>query len=378
MSETAAQQQQFPCGQCGANLLFKVGDESLECPYCGHENPIDRAPALIEEIDVEFEEAFDALVDDETLQETIAVKCSGCGAESTLDPNTAAGDCAFCGFAIVSTGKSIKQIKPRSLLPFKVKREAARASFKEWLRTRWFAPNALKQIARVDGRLQGIYVPYWTYDSQVLTDYTGQRGEYYYVTVSYTDSKGNHRTRQERRTRWYPASGQVHNQFDDVLIVASRSLPRKHAMELEPWDLKSLVPYKDEYLSGFKAETYQVDVKEGFTEAKGIMATVIHQTICQDIGGDVQRVSSTHSRYYDISFKHILLPVWLSAYRYRDKVYRFLVNARTGEVQGERPWSWVKISFAVIAGLIVVGIVALLVYVYGEGDGDWTILLNGL
>ena len=376
MAEAQAKEQAFPCGKCGANLVFQVGAESLQCPYCGHANVIARGDAPIEEID--FNATLDQLAANETVQETIVVKCSGCGAESTMEPNVAAGDCAFCGTAIVSTGKSVKQIKPAALLPFKVKREEARQSFRDWLKTRWFAPNALKKIAKVQGRLQGIYVPYWTYDSQVWTNYTGQRGEYYYVNVSYTDSNGNRRTRRERRTRWYPASGQVHNKFDDVLVLASRSLPRKHAMALEPWGLSALVPYKDEYLSGFKAETYQVDLKEGFADAKTIMYPTIHQTICRDIGGDEQRVSSHDSRYYDISFKHILLPVWLSAYRYRDKVYRFLVNARTGEVQGERPYSWIKITLAVIAGLILIGIIAALSYVYGEGDGDWTILLNAL
>lgn len=376
MTETTAQQQQFPCGQCGAALKFKPGADSLHCPYCGHVNPIDRAEEAINEID--FNAILDSLAAKEEIQESITVKCSGCGAESTLDPNIASDDCAFCGAPVVSTGKSIKQIKPKSLLPFHVKRHEARESFRKWLKSLWFAPNALKKIARVEGRLQGMYVPYWTYDSNTITPYRGQRGEYYYVNVSYTDSKGNRRTRRERRTRWYPAAGTVRNSFDDVLVVASRSLPRKHAMALEPWDLHGLVPYKDDYLSGLKAETYQVDIKEGFVQAKSIMEAAIRETIKRDIGGDEQRISSMSPQYTDVTFKHILLPMWLSAYRYRDKVYRFLVNARTGEVQGERPWSWVKISLAVTAGIIVVSIIGVVAYVYGEGDGDWSVIFNAL
>ncbi|MBV9774716.1 MAG: hypothetical protein JO040_12240, partial [Gemmatimonadetes bacterium] len=78
-----------------------------------------------------------------------------------------------------------------------------------------------------------------------------------------------------------------------------------------------------------------------------------------DIGGDEQRIHSTDTRYDDVTFKHILLPVWISAYRYREKVYRRLVNARTGEVQGERPWSWIKIALLVlfVAALVIVGVV---------------------
>jgi len=367
-----AKERRFPCGKCGASLVFKPGADALTCPYCGHENPIAQAEAHVEEHD--FLATLDGLAAQQETQDAITVHCQGCGAESTLPPDTSADECPFCGTAIVSTQKSVKQIKPKSLLPFKVTREQARASFKKWLRSRWFAPNALKKIARVQGKLQGMYVPYWTYDCNTVTAYRGQRGEYYYVTRRMRVN-GKMQTRRERKTRWYPASGVVQNVFDDVLVLASRSLPKEHAIALEPWDLQSLVPYQDDYLSGFRAETYQVGLKDGFQVAQGIMDGPIRETVCRDIGGDTQRISAMDVTYKNVSFKHVLLPVWLSAYRYREKVYRFLVNARTGEVQGARPWSWIKISLAVLAGALVVGV---LVLVFGEGEFDFSGILNGL
>jgi hypothetical protein len=153
----------------------------------------------------------------------------------------------------------------------------------------------------------------------------------------------------------------VWNAFDDILILASRSLPKKYADRLEPWDLESLEPYGDAYLSGFRAESYRVTLREGFEEARTVMDSTIRSSVRRDIGGDHQRIHSIRTQYDDITFKHILLPVWISAYRFREKVYRFLVNARTGEVQGERPWSWVKIALAVLAGLAVIGGLAALV-----------------
>jgi hypothetical protein len=159
-----------------------------------------------------------------------------------------------------------------------------------------------------------------------------------------------------RKTRWWPASGTVRDTFDDLLVLASRSLPQKQAQALEPWDLESLTAYRDEYLSGFVAESYQLGLPEGFEVAKQIMAPTINQTICQDIGGDHQRISSVDTRYFDVTFKHTLLPIWISAYLYAGKTYRFLVNARTGEVQGERPYSFWKILLAVLGGLAVIAI----------------------
>jgi hypothetical protein len=223
----------------------------------------------------------------------------------------------------------------------------------------WFAPNKLKDYARHSAeKLKGVYMPYWTYDSSTSSDYSGLRGVHYYVSETYRDSEGKTHTRQVQRTAWHPASGHVNNSFDDILVCASPSLPAKMVQELEPWDLPALVTYDDKFLAGFVTESYQTDLKGGFEQAKGRMAPVIESTVRNDIGGDVQQIHSINTHYDDITFKHILLPLWISAYKYNDKTYRFTVNARTGEVQGERPYSAAKIFFLclTIAALIGGGI----------------------
>lgn len=355
----APTQQMFPCRQCGAKLEYQPGTSVQVCPYCGAENAIAESAEPIDELS--YVSALEDATSHAETVDVITVKCEACGAESTKAPNVTSGQCPFCGANIVATGASSKKIKPKALLPFDVDQEKARELFKNWIRSLWFAPNALKRLARQDSPINGLYCPYWTYDCNATTAYSGQRGDDYWVTESYTvrvNGRSERRTRQVRRTRWRPVSGTVYNEFDDVLVVASESLPRTYAQALEPWDLNKLVPYQDAYLAGFRAESYQIDLRGGFERAKEIMASTIHQTICADIGGDHQRVTSQNSAYTAIAFKHILLPVWLSAYRYRNKVYRFLVNARTGEVQGERPWSWVKITLAVIAALPPIAAIA--------------------
>ncbi|MDE1465580.1 hypothetical protein [Spartinivicinus poritis] len=346
---------EFKCQQCGAKLIYKPGARSLVCQYCNFENQIQVSDDEIEELD--YHDYLRKAQAGDITEEKLYLKCDACGAESTSDANVTSQACPFCDSQIVSTTHSKKLIKPRSLLPFKITSNAAKQSYKKWLNDLWFAPNALKNKAKLDTSLNGVYVPHWTYDTDTTSNYRGERGEYYYVTVTKTrtNSEGERETytEQERRTRWYPASGRVANQFDDVLVLASHTLPRKYTQALEPWDLENLEPYQDQYLSGFKAESYQVNLEQGFELAKDIMDDEIRSTIRQDIGGDDQRIHSVKTRYANISFKHILLPVWLSAYRYHEKVYRFLVNARTGEVQGERPYSWVKITLAVIVVIVL-------------------------
>lgn len=345
------------CKQCGADLKFAPGVSMLKCPYCEHEMEIevDHAALAAAHEEQDFHAALAAVSEQKETFEVHTVKCGTCAAETSFSKNIDADECPYCGTSIVRGGEATQKIiKPQGLLPFKIVQKAALELFQGWIKSRWFAPNKLKLYARVDSKLQGVYVPHWTYDSNTTTDYTGQRGEHYWVTEHYTDSQGKSQTRRVRKTRWYYASGRVYNSFDDVLVLASESLPRKHAEKLEPWDLRELMPYQEEFLSGFRAENYSVGLEAGFERAKQLMAPQINQTIRRDIGGDEQRISSTQVQYSNISFKHLLLPVWVSAFRFKDKVFRFLVNARTGEVQGERPWSWLKITGAVLGGIALI------------------------
>ena len=354
-SETAGPRR-FPCRQCGAKLVFAPGVAALTCEYCGFENAILQSEDEIRELD--FHAHLARLADAEETVESQTYKCNACGAEIEQAEHAAAFACPFCGTDVVATATTTRVIKPKSLLPFHITRETARESFRKWLRGLWFAPSKLKKYARSETRLSGTYVPYWTYDADTTSFYRGQRGDDYYVTETYTtteNGKSVQKTRQVRKTRWTYVSGTVWNNFDDVLVMASESLPRKYAERLEPWDLDNLVPYADEYLSGFHAERYQIGLEQGFDFAKNVMEDVIRGTVRRDIGGDHQRIDSIRTQYDDVSFKHILLPVWLSAYRFRERTYRFLVNARTGEVQGERPWSWIKITLFV---LMIIGLVA--------------------
>jgi len=352
----ASTQKSFKCQKCGAKMQFVPGSDSQECPYCGHENPIPKSEEDIEELD--FASVLAQQSEAEQTDERLTLKCGNCGAEATTDPNVTSQACPFCGSHIVATASSTRQIKPKSLLPFKVTLQESRAAFKRWLSGLWFAPNELKRGAARADKLAGMYVPYWTYDCDTTSFYRGQRGEHYWETQHYTtreNGKTVHKTRRVRKTRWYPASGTVWNSFDDVLVLASDSLPGKYTERLEPWDLPNLVPYSDEYLSGFRAESYQVDLAEGFQRAQEPIDAAINQSIRRDIGGDEQRISHVKTRHDHITFKHILLPIWISAYRYRDRTYRFLINGRTGEVQGERPWSWVKILLAAAGVAAAIG-----------------------
>ena len=352
----------FPCTGCGARLDFAPGTRTLRCESCGTENAIPESDGAVEELG--FDAQLRAL---EAGAETFAqetIKCEKCGAEQQLPPNHFAANCSFCAAPVVSKTYARRSIKPRAMVPFQVDRKRAQEEFRRWVAGLWLAPKELKRYAQSDAALAGTYLPYWTYDCRTATDYAGERGEDYYTDESYTtrNSAGEtvNATRRVKHTRWEPASGHVEHFHDDVLVLASQSLPASLRGAANAWNLKGLVPYQPEFVSGYRAEAYQTGLRDAFAAARQAIDATVYNLVRQDIGGDQQRVHRADTRYADVTFKHVLLPVWVSAYRFRNKTFRFLVNGQTGEVAGESPLSWFKVTWLVIAVIVFLLIVAFL------------------
>ncbi len=354
----------YPCPSCSAELVFDPQSGYLSCPFCGRKEPI---PQTLSEV---RERAFEDYLQpsanriNKLAPEALEVKCNGCSATVTFTPPQVAGECPFCGNQIVAQPKSADPlVAPEAILPFSISQQQSDEALKKWLSSRWFAPNALKRLAYREGA-SGIYLPYWTFDSHTLSYYTGERGEHYYVAEEFTqtDAQGNTvtRTRQVQKTRWHSTSGQVERWFDDLLVSATKSVDRSRLDALGPWDLQLLQPYDPAFLAGFKAQRYEVDLPEGFEVAKQIMAPTITGDIRNNIGGDEQRIHEVNTHYSGITFKHILLPVYLAAYRFNQKPYQVMINARTGMVQGDRPYSFWKIFFVVLAIVMMIALIALL------------------
>ncbi len=326
----------FPCTSCGARFSFAPGTDSMRCEFCGAQNAIPAgADSRVEETD------FGAFVKElegrlETWEQE-EVRCEKCGAEQKLEEGLFAAHCAFCGAGIVSKGYAHRRVRPSALVPFRFDRDYAQGAFRKWVRRRWLAPNDLKRYAKSDATLTGLYLPFWTYDCRTSTDYKGRRG-----------------TKRDKSIDWTEVTGHVDHFFDDVMILASKTLPESIRGATDTWNPKGLVPYQPEFVSGFRAEAYQVTLSEGYLEAKKKIDARIRELIERDIGGDDQAIDGTHTLYGDLTFKHVLMPVWISAYRYRDKVYRFLVNGQTGETSGESPLSWWKVTLLAIVGLFLV------------------------
>jgi LSD1 subclass zinc finger protein len=350
----------FPCHACGSRVEYAPGTTSLRCPYCGTVQQIAPTEDVIEE------HSFDAwTATPKPMARTgeHVYTCSGCGA--TTESDTLSDRCQFCGSPLVADTDAGELIAPEAVVPFGVDKAAAREAFRRWVTSRWFAPSALKKVGATEG-MAGTYLPHWTFDADTTTDYTGQRGEHYWETETYTemvDGRPQTRTRQVQRTAWYPAAGTVSRAFDDVLVPATTQVPRKRLAELGPWELGSAKPYQPAYLSGYRTLRYDIEPDAGLESAKATMREVIEDDCRHDIGGDEQRVRSMNTHYAEIMFKLLLLPVWMAAYMYAGRAWPVMINANTGEVIGDRPYSKTKIALTVFAALIVV---AAAIYLYSR------------
>lgn len=338
------------CTNCGADVSFKPGTTSLACDYCGTENEIPLSEFEVKELDLN---EYLKLDHKPKKLEVETITCPGCGAHETMDGDKSSSFCVYCGTPLVSGKTQAEEIlSPDYLLTFKLDKKEALKRTSDWLRGNWFVPSKLKKDAISYTHFKGLYLPYWTYDANTSTHFTGQRGDTYYEEIRRGD-----KVQRIPKTRWSMAfRGNVNHFFDDILITATTSLDKKYLDKLGPWDLQNLVPFSEDYLRGFVTEKFKVGLKDGFLKAKKRMEAAIAQMVRQQIGGDKQRIISQETQYNGLKFKHILLPVYVSSFLYKGKKYQFIVNSRTGEVQGQKPLSKGKIALVVFGVILVIAL----------------------
>jgi hypothetical protein len=273
---------------------------------------------------------------------------------SVFDPTRVGQRCEFCGSPELVDYEEIKApIRPQSLLPFKVAESAVREQIRRSYRSKWLAPGSLKSRALVD-TVHGIYIPYWTFDANVVSPWQAEAGHYYYTTESYRDNQGRAQSRQVQHTRWEPASGTVEHFFDDEPIPGTTGVSMRLLRLVEPFMTNELVPYDTSYLSGFVVEHYQVVLLDAAKASEEAMTRKTYELCAAQIPGDTYRNLVIHPTFSNRTFKHILVPVWLLTYTYGPRTFQVVVNGHTGRMAGDYPRSPWKIALLVLAVIVFV------------------------
>ncbi len=354
-----------PCPECGGDLEWSPAKQSLACPYCGAVVPWSPTADASNLDPAQEHDLATALAQHPDTQrdwgaERREVKCQSCQAISVFVDGKVAQRCEFCGSPSIMPHEALRDaITPQSLLPFKISDVQVREQLRTWYGSRWFAPNRLKHAALTD-TLHGVYLPYWTFDSQVSAAWAADAGYHYYDEESYRDNQGNTQTRQVQQTRWERASGHLEHFFDDGLIPGTVGVKPALLKQIEPFPMQSdLKPYASEYVRGWTVERYQVDLRQASERNLQQMQLDTRALCAGQIPGDTHRDLQVDAQFSSRTFKHILVPVWLVNYTYGAKTYQVVANGNTGKLAGEQPYSLAKIALAVMC---LVALALLLIY----------------
>lgn len=339
------------CPNCGGIMDFDPASGMLHCPYCDYQEAIpesDVAESKAEELDFESAE-FTGNCDWGVEQKTVT--CKACGAVTVYDALEVANECPYCGSNQVMEASDVKTLAPGGVVAFKITAKQAAERFNTWLKKKWFCPTEAKKSCQADS-FTGIYLPYWTFDTQTHTEYTAEYG---------INKKRKKNGQEETYTEWHSTSGTFEHFVDDELVCGTTQHEQGILASIEPYDTEDNKAYRPEYIAGFAAERYSIGLKDAWEKAKaaikGKLTSLIGNKVVSDHNADTYRNVKLNTTYNAVTYKYLMLPVWISSFTYKGKIYQFMVNGQSGKVGGKSPVSALRVAIAVLIVCLILFII---------------------
>jgi len=342
------------CPGCGATVKYDPSTLKMVCPFCGtsRELPQPEAGAVIEELD--FNTAIQrASVNWGTVRKLIV--CSNCGGQALYEASQVSGCCPFCGSTSVMPASDNEAIMaPGALIPFIIDNSGADRCFRDFLKKCRLLPKPV--LTSKLENLVGIYLPFWTFDTDTVNSYTAR--------IGYRHSDGDGDTYYTYKNY----KGVMNKFIDDMVVFATDKIKHPYISRVQEFDFTGLVPYAPEYLAGFAAERYTVGLNDGWERAK----VLIDKKLKNEIGdyekkrnrGDMVKSVQLSTNYYNVKFKYLLAPVYLASYQYRNKTYQVAINGQTGKTYCDSPSNLWKIILFILLGILSLPVLyIILVYI---------------
>lgn len=357
--EIKVKNETYQCPKCGGNMAFDPQTQSLYCEYCGN-----RISLMGEHSDVENDFSQGIENDEKWDNEAIVFHCKNCGANNIRQKNDLTSVCPFCGSKSVIESEELPGIKPQRIIPFKIAKEYAFDAFQKKAKKSFFAPRDFKKNFNID-KFNGAYLPTWTFDTNVFASYKGRLGKYYTVTVG--TGKNRH---TETRIKWFNIEGTKQFSFDDLFVLAGNRLNEKQIKPILPFDTNNSFIYKQEYVSGFSAEHYDIDLKDGWEIAKANAMSQMKTMIANSYNHDIVDYINIKPVYSDIKYKYVLVPTWIANYRYHNKNYYFIVNGENGKISSKTPISILKVFITILIIIAIFAVAALIIIKTSDNNSD--------
>jgi len=348
----------FDCPQCGATTAYSIHDEGLSCAHCGYyEAP---SKKIVGKGAQEFE--FTVKTMERSAQGWGEVRreidCQNCGAQTSVPIESLSHTCVFCGSnKVIQRQASQDSLRPRFLIPFKIETLQCKEIAHEWLGSEWMLPSKLREISdNVD--FQGIYLPFWTFDSRTYADWKSEVG--HQKTERYFKD-GEWKTRTVIEWRW--ESGKVEKNFDDLVINGTDRLSELHFEKIKNFNLEALSEYESKFLAGMKAKSYDITLKDAWEKSRHKMRDITRIACRNQASTPRIRNFSMSLDFREESWRYILLPIYLAAYEYAGKPFQVMINGQNGSISGQRPVDWTKVWLVIAAILspgLLLGIIGLI------------------
>lgn len=345
------------CDNCGADMSYDPASNMLCCAFCDSKRRVDKRVPMGKRDYLSEASRGGVAYDNDTY------KCPNCGGDIKLPPFATAVTCPFCSATNVIKAEDIKGLKPDTILPFAISKEQASVAGKKWIKRKFFAPYKLKKEFRIEN-FNGVYIPSFGFSSDAMSTYKGRLGE---TRTRYRGSGKNRHV--ETYIYWYDVSGTHSSSFDDMTIEASLQIEQNELDKVVPYDMENAEAYNKDYIAGFSAERYDTSLNDSFAKAKDKMDDAIRRQILAKYHADHVSYLNIDTTYYRTKFRYTLLPLWICAYKYKKKGYRFLINGRTGKSTGKTPVSPLRVGSLVV---LVLGLIALIAWLILSSESSET------
>ncbi|MEA2008357.1 MAG: hypothetical protein U9O54_04495, partial [Chloroflexota bacterium] len=349
----AQTQKSFACPQCGGHVTFDIQAQKVQCAYCGYEREVTGQQAA----DV-AEQVLDFVLPTHRghhwAEAQRQLSCQRCGAVSLWPVGQRATHCPYCGSnQLIEAEETLNLVDPQVIGVMEIKEREAIELTNAWLGKGWFAPDDLSTSAK-QTRLHSAYYPFWTFDGTLEVNWRCEVQE----------GKGPN-------DRWATRTGVEFEMFDDVLIPGSQSLSAKTIDEIEPFKLKEVVEFKPEYLAGWPALTYDVPLSKASLLARKRVVKKVRRDLHVRVLPHRQKrnLQTGGVHWMDMTFKHVLLPLWIGSYWYQGERYQVLVNGQTGKIGGEKPRDTLKTVGIVLSIFLTVVAVLILLIIFAVEMG---------
>lgn len=355
---------EYPCPNCGAELNYDADATCLKCNHCQTKVEIARSTEILKEnslgeLRTAAQEQFNQPV------EVLVYRCSKCGKENNLNNNVAVTECSHCGYNASNPSAYSKQVfNPKGVLPFEISKREVGDIYEEWIKKGFFAPDNLKKENILD-KLEGVFLPFWTFDAQTTANWQGYGGEYYYVSVQTKNAQGQTVTTQEQRTRWHFRTGTVNHFFNDILICGTGQISQQDCAALFPFRLDKILPFDAKFMLGWHETPATRSADDCLEISKHIIYQDLESRCARECTIHTYRGLTMQIYYSNETYKHVLLPVWFCNYWYKNKQYNFFVNGQTGKINGTKPVAAAKVALVVVLALLII----FLIYMFYSQSG---------